>query len=270
MIIIGEKINTSRKEVSEAVSTGNRGAIVEIARQQVAAGARYIDANAGTFVDKEIEYLTWLVRTIQEAVDIPLCLDSPNPKAISRAMEVHRGVPMINSISLEPDRFDDLYSVITKKPCKVVALCMAEASMPTTTEERVAVAKELVGKLLEGGISIENIFVDPLIQPVAVDQGMGLASLNAISAILDLFPGVNTVCGLSNISYGLPMRRLINRHFFTLAIAHGLTAAILDPTDTQLMSSLFTTEMLLGKDEYCADFIDAYQNGILSEVYKIT
>jgi len=269
MIILGEKINTSLKGVSEAVSTRDSRYIVKLARQQVEAGAHYIDVNAGTFIEKEGECLSWIVQAVQEEIDIPLCLDSPDPDVIAHAMEVHRGEPMVNSISLEPDRFHDLFPIITRGLCKVVALCMAETSMPTTTEERVAVAEELVNKLIEGGISIENIFVDPLIQPVAVDQAMGRASLQAISAIMNLFPGVNTICGLSNISYGLPMRRLINRHFFTLAIGYGLTTAILDPTDKRLMSSLFTTEMLLGKDEYCAHFIDAYQNGILTNTYKI-
>ena len=265
MIIVGEKINTSLKGVSEAVSSGNKEYIIGIARRQADAGARYIDVNAGTFLEKEAEYLSWLVQTVQEAIDLPLCLDSPNPEAISCAMEVHRGEPLINSISLEADRFRDLLPVVTGRPCSVVALCMAETSMPTTSEERLAVAEELVMKLIEAGLPVENIFVDPLIQPISVDQAMGSAALRAISGIRERFPGVNTICGLSNISYGLPMRRLVNRHFLTLAISYGLTAAILDPTDKRLMASLLTARMLMGQDEYCADYIDAYQSEAISD-----
>ena len=118
MIIIGEKINTSLKGVSEAVESADTEYIIQLAQQQVDAGADYIDVNAGTFVEKEVEYLPWLVQTVQAAIDIPLCLDSPNPEAISHALGVHRGEPLINSISLETDRFRDLLPVITGKPCK--------------------------------------------------------------------------------------------------------------------------------------------------------
>lgn len=265
MIIIGEKINTSLKGVSEAVESTNTEYIIQLAHQQVDAGAHYIDVNAGTFVEKEVEYLPWLVQTVQGSINLPLCLDSPNPEAISRAMEVHRGEPLINSISLETDRFRDLLPVVTGKPCKVVALCMAETSMPTTSEERLVVAEELVKKLNEAGLALEKIFIDPLIQPISIDQGMGLAALQSIAGIMEGFPGVNTICGLSNIGYGLPMRRLVNRHFLTLAMAYGLTAAILDPTDKRLLASILTTRMLLGQDEYCANFIDAYQSAAISD-----
>jgi 5-methyltetrahydrofolate--homocysteine methyltransferase len=265
MIIIGEKINTSLKGVSEAVESADTEYIIQLAHQQQNAGAHYIDVNAGSFFEKEVDYLPWLVQTVQRAIDIPLCLDSPNPEAISRAMEVHRGEPLINSISLETDRFRDLLPVITRKPCKVVALCISQTSMPTTSEERLVVAEELVTKLNEAGFISEKIFVDPLIQPVSIDQGMGLAALQAIAGIMERFPGINTVCGLSNISDGLPMRRLINRHFLTLAMAYGLTAAILDPTDNRLMASILTTQLLLGQDEYCGNFIDAYQSQAISD-----
>ncbi len=265
MIIIGEKINTSLKGVAEAVECADKEYIIQLAHQQQVAGAHYIDVNAGTFVEKEVDYLPWLVQTVQGTIDVPLCLDSPNPEALSYAMEVHRGEPLINSISLETDRFRDLLPLITRKPCKVVALCMAQTSMPTTSEERVVVAEELVTKLHESGFKSEKIFVDPLIQPISVDQGMGLAALQSIAGIMQHFPGINTICGLSNISYGLPMRRLVNRHFLTLAMAYGLTAAILDPTDNRLMASILTTQMLLGQDEYCTDFIDAYQSQTISD-----
>ena len=265
MIIIGEKINTSLKGVSKAVESGDKEYIIQLAHQQKDAGADYIDVNAGTFVEKEVDYLPWLVQTVQGAMDMQLCLDSPNPEAISRAMEVHRGEPLINSISLETDRFRDLLPLMTSKPCKVVALCMGETSMPTTSDERLAVAEELVTKLKEAGLLLEKIFVDPLIQPISIDQGMGLAALQSIRGIMERFPGINTLCGLSNISYGLPMRRLVNRHFLTLAMAYGLTAAILDPTDKRIMASILTTQMLLGQDEYCANFIDAYQNQVISD-----
>jgi len=261
MIIVGEKINTSRRSIEEAVEKRDAAFIIKVARDQAEAGAHYIDVNAGTFLDKEIDCLCWLVETIQNEVALPLSLDSPNPKALSEAIKHHKGEPMINSISLEEERFQALVPVITSQPCHVVALCMGQMSMPTTVAERVQVGSELIKRLTGEGIPLEKIYVDPLVQPVSVDTGMGIATLGAIYEIMNHFPGVNTICGLSNISFGLPERRLINRNFLALCISYGLSAAILDPTDKQLMATLFAVEMLLGRDEYCENFIDAYQNG---------
>jgi len=263
MIIVGEKINTSRKTVEQAVANRDAAFIARMAREQADAGAHYIDVNAGTFVDQEADCLCWLTETVQKEVDLPLSLDSPDPRALSEAMKLHRGEPMINSISLEEERFDALIPVITRQPCSIVALCMAQTSMPVTTDERVEVGSELVSRLLGKGFPPEKIYVDPLIQPVSVDTNMGVAALGAIRRIMDDHPGINTICGLSNISYGLPQRSLINRNFMALCIAHGLSAVIMDPTDRQLMATLLTAEMLLGRDEYCGNFIDAYQSGRL-------
>ena len=123
---------------------------------------------------------------------------------------------------------------------------------------------QLINRLTNEGIPVEKIYVDPLVQPVSVDTGMGTAVLGAIYKILNDFRGVNTICGLSNISFGLPMRKVTNRNFLALCMASGLSAAILDPTDKQLMATLLSVEMLLGRDEYCGSFIEAYQNGRIS------
>jgi 5-methyltetrahydrofolate--homocysteine methyltransferase len=264
MIIVGEKINTSRKKISEAVANRDEDFVVKVAREQAEAGASFIDVNAGTFLQEETECLCWLVKTVQAGVDLPLCLDSPDPGALSEAIKHHKGEPMINSISLEKDRYEALLPVIMSQPCHVVALCMMQTSMPTSVQERVHAAAELIKKLTGNGIPIERIYIDPLVQPVAVDTNMALAAVGAINEIMRDFPGVNTICGLSNVSFGLPQRGLVNRNFLTLALANGLSAAILDPTDRRLMSTLITTRMLLGQDEYCENYIEAYQSGILT------
>lgn len=266
MIIIGEKINTSRKKIAEAVTNRDVDFIVQTAMDQAEAGADFIDVNAGTFLEKETESLCWLVETVQSRIDLPLCLDSPDPAALSEAIKFHKGEPMINSISLEKDRYEALLPLITSHPCHVVALCMKQTAMPVTVEERVEAASELIKKLTDRGIPIEKIYIDPLVQPVSVDTRMGSAIVGAVNKIMRGFPGVNTICGLSNVSFGLPQRGLINRNFLALAVANGLSAAILDPTDRKLMSTLITVEMLLGRDEYCGKYIDAYQNGMLNEI----
>jgi 5-methyltetrahydrofolate--homocysteine methyltransferase len=261
MIIVGEQINTSRRSIAEAVEKRDVSYVVKIAREQAEAGAHYIDVNAGTFFEQETECLCWLVETVQREIDLPLCLDSPNPCALAEAMKCHKGEPMINSISLEAERFQALLPVVTSQPCHVVALCMAEMSMPTTVEDRVQVGAELIHRLTDAGIPLEKIYIDPLVQPISVDTQMGIAALGAIERIMNDFPGVNTICGLSNISFGLPTRRLINRSFLSLCLSHGLSAVILDPTDKQLMATLLTVEMILNRDEYCENFITAYQTG---------
>jgi len=263
MIIVGEKINSSRKRIEEAIIKRDTTFIIQVAREQAETGASFIDVNAGTFMDQETECLCWLVETVQSEVNLPLSLDTPNPKALMEAIRHHRGEPMINSISLEEDRLKSLLPIVASHPCHVVALCMAQTSMPTSVEERVEVGSELIKKLTDVGVPKERIYVDPLIQPVSVDTNMGLAALGAIKKIMQDFPEVNTICGLSNVSYGLPERRIINRNFLALCISYGLSAVILDPTDKQLMTALFTTEMLVGRDEYCQNYIEAYQNNRL-------
>ncbi len=260
MIIVGEKINTSRKSIADAVEKRDSAYISRIAREQVEAGAHYIDVNAGTFVNQEAECLQWLVETVQSDLDIPLCLDSPDPEVISRVIKYHKGEPMINSISLEEGRFQSLLPVITAQPCRIIALCMAQTSMPTTVEERVQVASELIKRMTGAGIPLERIYVDPLVQPVSVDINMGVSALGAIDKIMKDFAGVNTICGLSNISFGLPGRRVINRSFLALCMAYGLSSVILDPCDKQLMATLLATEMILGRDEYCENYIEAFQS----------
>lgn len=261
MIIVGELINTSRKAIEHAVKQGDTLFIQSIVRKQAEAGADYIDVNAGTFVEKEIDLLPWLVETVQAAVDLPLCLDSPDPAVLEKAMAVHKGVPMINSISLETDRYQAMLPLVTAHPCKLVALCMKQTAMPTTAAERVEAAGELIESLTQAGLKPEDIFIDPLVQPVSVDICMGRAVLDAVSAIKAAHPGVHIICGLSNVSFGLPERKRINRYFLALAMKSGLDAAILDPTDRQLTAALKTTAMLLGQDEYCEAFIEAYEQG---------
>ena len=191
MVIVGEKINTSRKNIEEAVKKQDAAFITKVAREQAKAGVNYIDVNAGTFLEQEVDCLCWLVETVQSEVALPLSLDSPNPKALSEAMKRHKGEPMINSISLEEDRFQSLLPVTTSQPCRVVALCMAKTSMPTTTEERVQVGSELIKKLTGEGFPLEKIYVDPLVLPVSVETSMGVATLGAIKKIMNDFPEEN-------------------------------------------------------------------------------
>jgi cobalamin-dependent methionine synthase I len=261
MLIVGELINSTRKAIAAAIEAGDRASIQQIAKDQAHAGARYIDVNAGSFQDREIEYLTWLVQTVQEAVELPCCLDSPNPAALEAALKVHKGIPMINSISLEKERCKKLLPVVTANDFKVVALCMSDEGMPRTADDRIRIAEELINLLLDHKVKLENIFVDPLVQPVATDQTFGREFLKSVEQIMSRFSGIHTICGLSNVSYGLPQRKFLNRTFMAMAIAKGLEAVILDPLDKQMMANVLAAEALVGRDNFCMNFINAHKKG---------
>jgi cobalamin-dependent methionine synthase I len=260
MIIIGELINASRKGVASAIEAQDEQTIRKLALDQAQNGAHYIDVNAGVFERREAEYLRWLIENVQGMVDLPCCVDSPDPRVIEAGLSVHRGTAMINSISLERKRCDNLLPLLAGTDLKIVALCMGASGMPRTAEDRIRIAEELVDRLLKHNVKIENIFVDPLVQPVAVDQTFGKAFLAAIEGILGRFPGVHTICGVSNVSYGLPMRKFLNQTFITMAIAKGLDAAILDPLDKRMMANVLAAEALAGRDRFCMRFIKSYQD----------
>jgi cobalamin-dependent methionine synthase I len=261
MFIIGELINASRKTIKAAIEAKDAAAIQKVARNQAEAGADYIDVNAGVFVGKEPECLKWLVETVQAVTDKPCAIDSPDPVAVEAALAVHRGIPMINSISLEKERYEKLMPIIAGTDLKVIALCMSDAGMPKTVEDRMKIADELVGGLTENNIPVENIYVDPLVQPLSVNESFGIEFVNAIERIDTTFPGIHTACGLSNISYGLPARKFMNQTFMTMAIAKGLDGAIINPLDAKMMANIIAAEALAGRDSFCENYLKAFRAG---------
>jgi cobalamin-dependent methionine synthase I len=260
MLIVGELINASRKAMGEAIEAQDAETIAKTARDQHEAGADYIDVNAGIFVNREVEYLKWLVTTVQDAADGPCCIDSPDPRAIETALSVHKGSAMINSISLEEQRFDAILRLVAGTDLKVVALCMSDEGMPETTEDRVKIADKLVNGLVRNNVPIDNIYVDPLVQPISTKDEFGLEFLDAIAAIMVQFQGVHTICGLSNISYGLPMRKFMNQIFAVMAVAKGLDGLIVNPLDSRMMANLIAAETLAGRDAFCTNYLQAYRN----------
>ncbi|MHB8763050.1 MAG: methyltetrahydrofolate cobalamin methyltransferase [Deferrisomatales bacterium] len=261
MIVVGELINASRKAVGAAIEAKDVAEVQRLAVEQKNAGANYIDVNAGIFVGQEPEYLTWLVETVQAAVDTPCCIDSPDPKAIEAALQAHRGAapPMINSISLEKERYDALLPLLAGTDLKVVALCMSDEGMPETAEQRLAIAGKLIEGLTGKGVAIGNIFVDPLVQPLSTRSDFGAEFLKSVEGIMTRFPGVHTMCGLSNISYGLPERKLLNQTFAVMAVAKGLDGLIINPLDPRMMANLVAAEALAGRDKSCMKYLKAYR-----------
>lgn len=260
MIIIGELINASRKAIGAAIEAQDKDAIQQVARDEHAAGTDFIDVNAGVFVDKEPEYLKWLVQTVQEVVDGPCAIDSPNPKAIEAALAVHRGTPMINSISLEKERYENLMPIVAGTDMKIIALCMSDEGMPETVDDRMKIADKLVNGLQQKNVKMDQIFVDPLVQPIAVNNRFGTEFLDAVEQIMKRFEGIHTACGLSNISFGLPARKILNQAFMVMAIAKGLDGAILNPLDKRMMADIIAAEALIGRDYFCTTYLKAYRS----------
>lgn len=262
MLIIGERINCTRKPIGRAVTNGDAALIQQVAVRQVEAGVASLDVNGG-IAGHEAEYLPWLVDVIQEVVDVPLCLDSPDPEALARALPRCRHRPMINSITNDPARLTALLPLAKTYNARVIALCLSESGYPTTADDRIKTASSLIERLTADGIPPEDIYVDPAVFPISTSTGYGNAVLDTFDAIVHEYPHVHTVCGLSNVSFGLPARLLLNQVFLVLAMGRGLDTVIADPCDAQLMADLIAAETLLGRDEDCFNYLQAHQRGQL-------
>jgi len=263
MLIVGERMNTSRKGVNEAVEKRDAAYVTVDVQKQAAAGANYIDVNAGSRIGSEKEDLTWLIEVVQAAVDLPLSLDSPDPEVLLAVSKKVKQKPMINSTTAERPRFEAMKAVVQGRDCEIVALCMDERGVPTAVDQALENADFLVKNLTLLGVPIERIHLDPMIQPVSVNSQNGPLALETIRRIHQEFPGVRTLCGLSNVSFGLPHRFLVNRTFMVLCIGAGLTGAIMDPLDQKMLNNVLVAEALVGRDEYCMKYLKANRAGTL-------
>ncbi|AET68471.1 Pterin binding enzyme [Desulfosporosinus orientis DSM 765] len=265
MVVVGELINTSRKVIREAVEKRDTDYIQQIAKAQGEAGAHYLDINCGTMVGEEAAIMEWLVNTVQEVSNLPLCIDSPSTAALVAGLELAKAPnPMINSITAEEKRFQNVLPLIKKYKAKIVALCIEDAGMPETAKDRLRIAQYLVTKLETEGISQGDIYLDPLIKPISAGDTYGREVLESIRLIKEVFPEVHFMCGLSNVSYSLPNRALVNRLFMVQTMAMGMDGYILDPTNKDMMGALYIATALTGQDKYCRGYLKAHRKGLYS------
>lgn len=260
MIIVGELINSTRKAIALAIEQKDQDYLQDIARRQAEAGANYIYVITAHGGD-EVADMIWLVDLIQEVVDIPLCIDSPNPQALEAGLSRCRQQGMINSISAEKKRWEAVLPLILKYKPKVVALCMDNSGMPNTVEKRLDVANKLVSDLREAGVSDSDIYLDPVVKPICVNNQYGLEVLQSTEQLHLKYPDIHIIAGLSNISHGLPERKLINRVFAVVSAIKGADTFILDPLDQNMMSLLAATEALAGQDDFCMNYISGVRAG---------
>jgi len=268
MIIIGEKINSILKAVRPAIEAYDTETIQSLAKHQAQAGAAYLDVNAGMFHADEPQRLAWLVKTVQAVEKTPLCIDSPSAAALAAGLEAYSSntAPLINSITAEKDRFAAILPLVLQYQAKVIALCMDDTGMPETSEERYAIAKRLIGMLTEAGMKQDDIYIDPLVRPVSTGSHYGVAAIETIRLVKTAYPEVHIACGLSNVSFGLPQRKLINQAFLISAMAAGMDGAILDPLDNKLMAFVAAAEAVLGVDEFCMEYIGKHREGLFEGI----
>lgn len=264
MIIIGEKINSTLKAVRPAMESRDTATIIDLAKRQTEAGACYLDVNAGMFYENELEILQWLIETIQETVKTPLAIDSPSAKAMLVGLKANRnGKPIVNSVTGEKERLDTILPLIVNYKASVIALCMDDRGMPETAADRVGIARNLIKELTGAGVALDDIFIDPMIRPVGTGSHYGNVALDTIRTVKQEYPEVHIACGLSNISFGIPARKVMNQAFLVAAMAAGMDGAILDPLDKKLMTFLYASEALLGIDDFCMNYITKFREGEL-------
>lgn len=255
MIVIGERLNSSRRAVLEALRARDEAYLVGEARAQQAAGASYIDLNAAALLDREIETLAWAVPLLQRELEVALAIDTPRAEAMEAGLRLHKGTAVLNSLTGETGSLRRLLPVVREHKPRVIALCLDDEGIPATADREVAIARRLVETLEGEGVAPQDIFIDPLVRPVGVDPDATTQFLTALEAIKRHLPQVKTVAGISNVSFGLPLRRVLNRALLMLVLDKGLDAAILDPLDKDMMSTLAAGRVLLGKDPGYKDFL---------------
>jgi 5-methyltetrahydrofolate corrinoid/iron sulfur protein methyltransferase len=261
MIVIGEKINGTRKAVGTAVRERDADFIKQLAISQVEAGSDYLDVNAGTPPQREPEDMAWLVETVQAATDVPLCLDSANPKALQAGLGLVRKTPIINSVSGEKQRIEGVLPLALEHKTGLILLALDDTvGIPDTCEGRLEIVHRLVGLAKDGGLAEDQLFVDPLVTAISTGDKNALITFDSIREVTTAYPEAHITCGLSNISFGMPLRSLINQTFMCMCIQMGLDSAIIDPNDRNLMGAMMASEMLVGKDKFCQRFSRAFRS----------
>lgn len=269
MLVIAERINASRKPIQKAILERKGLLVRKETRRQLDAGAGYIDANAGISPDREPDDLVWLVKNIQrEAPEALISLDTTNPAALRAALPVLTNSPaMINSISGEKGRHEEILPLVREFGTRVIALTIGhDGALPETVDDRLRAADFLAGLLAKESIPLERVYFDPIVYSVATNQQAGKVALETVRALREKFPAAHVTCGLSNISFGLPRRSLLNTTFLAMMLSAGIDSAIIDPVEPKMAAGLIAAKALLGEDDFCVNYIAAERAGKLEEV----
>ena len=246
MIIIGEKINGSIPAVAKAIAERDAAFIKARAIAQEEAGATFIDCCASVPEEVEVETLHWMIDCIQEVTDLPIAVDSPSADVLAEAYKFCKRPGLINSVSGEGDKIDKIFPILAEnKGWQVIALLSDDTGIPKNAADRLKVFDKIMAKAKENGIE---------------------TNIEVITTVREQYPSIHITAAVSNISFNLPVRKMINLGFTVLAMNAGLDSAILDPTNRDMMGVIFATEALLGLDDYCMEYIGAYREGLFGPV----
>jgi 5-methyltetrahydrofolate--homocysteine methyltransferase len=263
-VIIGERINpTGRKLLSEEMSKGDLSRVEQDTRAQVAAGAHMLDVNAGIPLADEPKILADTIKLVQSLTDLPLSIDSSIVAALQAGLEVYKGKALLNSVTGEEERLESVLPLVKKYGCAVVAISNDETGISENPDVRFKVAKKIVDRAKDYGIPSSDIVVDPLVMPIGALNSAGMQVIKLVRRLQEELK-VNTTCGASNVSFGLPNRNGINAAFLNMAIASGLTSAITNPLHDSVMQAVMGADVMMGNDPNCVRWIKKYREPVSS------
>ena len=261
MIIIGEKINGSIPSMAKAIAERNEEWIKDIAKKEADAGADYIDCCASVDVE-EVETLHWMIDLIQSVTDTPISVDSPNASVCVEAMKFCNKPGMINSVSGEGDKIDVVFPVIADTKWDVMALLCDDTGIPKTAADRIRVLDHIMAKAKEYGIAEDRIHIDPLVEMLCTSEDGIAMVIEVMSYIKKNYPKLHISGAISNISFNLPYRKIVNIAFAVLAINSGMDSAVMDPLNRDLRGAIYAAEAMIGEDFMCMEYISAFREGI--------
>jgi cobalamin-dependent methionine synthase I len=255
MITSAEKINASISSTKKIIEERDSSSLMALAEKQAAANPTYIDINVGTGVGSrqdEIEAMCWAVSTVQEKIDVPLCIDSADPAVLEAGLTARAGrTALINSTKATEKNLAEVIPLAKQFGMPLVGLAIDEHGIPASADGRLNACKKIVFHCEQLGVPRRDIFFDPLVVPVSTDINQGRVALDSLARLKQLFPEAKTVMAVSNISFGLPQRKLLNSAFLHMALGFGLDGAICNVLDEELIGAIRTAEALLGKDRHC-------------------
>ena len=261
MIVIGEKCNGFIPSVGKAIRERDEAYLRDLAIRQEEAGADYLDVCAAVDSEVEAETLLWLAQLVESASSLPLCIDSPNPAVLAQVLPHCKRAGIVNSVSMESGKIETIFPLIANTKWKVIALTCNNSGVPESVEGRLAIFEQIRTAAKEYGISEDRLLIDPIVHTLSTDEHALSTFAACAKEIRARSNGAHVVSGLSNISFGLPSRPVINHAFLTLAMQAGMNAAIMDVLDREMVGLLYATNALLGEDEYCMDYITAFREG---------
>jgi len=255
MIFIGERINTGFRDIKQAVLDKDPEPLRKWARRQTEAGASYLDVNLGAVSGKP-EDMCWMIETVQETVDTPICIDTNKPKILAEAIKVCKKPALINSTTAADEKLDAVLPVAVEYNAAFIGVVMDEKGTPKNADKRVENAGKILAKAMDLGIPTDSVFLDPIVMPLKFMQEQAKEILEATRQFT-LFsdPPPHIVCGLSNISNGTVHKKLINRTFLVMAINNGMDAVICDVMDTRLVNAALTAELIMNREIYADSYV---------------